>query len=127
VTDDSLAALKASLVEASKKVRHPRLPLSFFVSSKYHDTDDDAETPLAGVPAAEVEVAHMRRGSVMLAAELIIDQCIQDLQLIRFGDHGLPDPDMAEASFVYEEFPIRHRRRCWSSQPLHQTGPRAHA
>ena len=99
------------MVEASKKVRHPRLALHCFVSSRYRDTrDSDAEGSLVDVPDTEVEAAHMRRGSVMLAAELIIDQCIQDLQLICFGDAGLPDPDMAESSFVYEEFPIRHRR-----------------
>lgn len=111
MTDDARADLIASMVEASGRVRHPSLPLDHFLHVDYYDLiDDDQDDPLANIPAAEIETAHARRGSVMLAAEQIVDKCIDDLQQIDFDDDGMPEPDMAEDSFVYEAFPRRHRR-----------------
>lgn len=108
--DDSTARLRESMVAASGRVRHPSLSLDFFVSSAYIDVlDANDEGELAGIPDAEIEAARIRRGSVMFAAEQIIDRCIEDLQEIEFDDNGFPDPDRAEESFVYEEFPRRHR------------------
>ncbi|MGB3444694.1 MAG: hypothetical protein WBA97_38650 [Actinophytocola sp.] len=109
--DDSIAALRSLMVAASEKVRHPGLSLAFFVSSEYLDIlDANDGGSFDGIPQAELEAARIRRGSVMLAADQVVDQCIVDLQLIQFGEDGLPDPDLAEDSFVYEEFPRRHRR-----------------
>lgn len=45
-----------------------------------------------------------------MAADQIIDECIDDLQKIDFDDDGMPNPDRAEYSFVYRAFPRRHRR-----------------
>lgn len=99
------------MVAASAKVRHPSLSLDYFVSSQYLDVlDQNEEGSFDGIPDVELEAARTRRGSVIFAADQVIDQCISDLQEIRFDDHGLPDLDRAEESFVYEEFPRRHRR-----------------
>jgi hypothetical protein len=110
VADDPRAELIASMVELSNRVRHPNLSLDHFVSDSFEFEDDDQEKRLAGLPAAEIELAKARRGSVALAADQIIDRCIEDLQEIPFDDEGMPDPELAEESFVYEVFPQRHRR-----------------
>lgn len=39
----------------------------------------------------------------------VVDRCIDDLQLIEFGDDQQPDADEAADSFVYAWFPERHR------------------
>ena len=72
---DDLMALRSSMVAASKKVRHPGLSLDYFVSSKYLDVlDQNEEGSFDGIPEAELEAARIRRGSVMLAADQVIDQ-----------------------------------------------------
>jgi hypothetical protein len=92
-------------------VRHPALSLDYFVSTRCLDVlGDDEAISMAGVPDAEVEAARIRRGSVMAGAEQVIDQCIDDLQQVTFDDKGFPAGERAEDSFVYEEFPHRHRQ-----------------
>lgn len=108
--DDSLVALRSALLAASDKVRHPALSLDYFVSSDYLDLlGENEDESLHGVPEGEVQAAKIRRGSVMAAAEQVIDQCIEDLKQVTFGHDGFPVSDRAEESFVYEEFPRRHR------------------
>jgi hypothetical protein len=52
----------------------------------------------------------LRRAALVVAAVEIVDRCIDDLQLIEFGDDQRPDAEDAEDSFVYEWFPGRHRK-----------------
>lgn len=109
--DESLVVLRDALLAASDKVRHPALSLDYFVSARCPDVlSDDEAISLAGVPDVEVKAARIRRGSVMVAAEQVIDQCIDDLQQVTFDDKGFPAGERAEGSFVYREFPGRHRR-----------------
>jgi len=106
--EDSRSDLIASMVAASTRARHPGLALDRFLSLDAYDLVEDPDD-LSDVPAAEIEVAHARRGAVIMAAEQIIDQCVDDLQEIDFDDEGMPDQDRAEDSFVYDAFPVRHR------------------
>lgn len=110
--DDSTEALRSSMKTASEQVRHPSLSLDFFVSSNYLDVlNENQDGSLDGIPDTELEAAQIRRGSVMLAARQVIDQCILDLLELHFSDEGTPDAaGRAEESFVYEEFPRRHRQ-----------------
>ena len=61
------------------------------------------------LPPAALEEARQRRAALVVAATGIIDRGIDDLRELDFGDDGLPDPDQAEESFVFERFPARHR------------------
>jgi hypothetical protein len=61
------------------------------------------------VPAGEREPAGLRRAALLVAAVDVVDRCIDDLQLIEFGDDQQPDADEADDLFVYEWFPGRHR------------------
>lgn len=106
--DDAQAELIAAMIDASDKVKHSALPLDLFLSLDAYDVLDDADD-LSKVSDAELQLAHARRGAVMSAAEQIIDECIDDLQELDFDDDGMPEPDRAEESFVYAEFPERHR------------------
>jgi hypothetical protein len=106
--EDARAELIAAMVAASSKVRHLGLPLDRFLSLDAYELLDDVDD-LTSVPADEIEMAHARRGAVIMAAEQVIDQCIDDLQEIDFDDDGMPDRDRAEESFVYTAFPKRHR------------------
>jgi hypothetical protein len=102
--------LRDALLAASDKVRHPALSLDYFVSVRCLDVVGDGDDrTLTGVPDVEVQAARIRRGSVIVAAEQVIDQCITDLQQVTFDDEGFPTGERAEESFVYEEFPHRHR------------------
>lgn len=109
MTEDS-AELIVEMVEASGRVRHPGLPIDRFLSIDAYDLLEEDLDDLSKVPAAEIEVAHARRGAVIMAADQIIDECIDDLQEIDFDDEGMPNQDRAEYSFVYRAFPRRHRR-----------------
>jgi hypothetical protein len=53
------------------------------------------------VPAGEREVAVLRRAALIVATVDVVDRCIDDLQLIEFGDDQQPDADAAADSFVY--------------------------
>lgn len=113
VEDDPTAELKAAMIEASKRVRHPQLPLRDFVADSGdhlvdgYERDDDDES---AIPELEREDAHGRRGALLVAADMIIDRCISDLQELDFGEDGIPDSSQAEDSFVFQNFPSRHRR-----------------
>lgn len=109
MTGDPRAELIASMVEASSRVRHGSLPLDRFLSLDAYDLLENPDD-LTTVPAAEIEAAHARRGAVIMAADEIIDQCIDDLQEIDFDDDGKPDRVRFEDSFVNCAFPKRHRR-----------------
>jgi len=107
--------IRSRLVAAAGKVLHPALVLGNFtaeVAAVFSDEDDDElADPDAddSIPEEEREPARLRRAALLVAALDIVDWCIDDLQGSAFGLNGLPDPENAEESFVYEWFPERHR------------------
>ena len=109
VPSDGLAdSVRSGLVAAAGKARHPDLVLWRFVADMdvLPDADEISEDD---VPVHERQPAGLRRAALLVAAVEVVDRCIDDLQLIRFGDDQRPDADEAEDSFVYEWFPERHR------------------
>lgn len=107
-SDGVADSVRSRLFAAAGKARHPDLVLWRFVADMdaLPDGDDISEDD---VPAGEREPAELRRAALLVAALDVVDRCIDDLQLIEFGDDQLPDADEAEDSFVYEWFPERHR------------------
>ena len=107
--------IRSRLVAAAGKVRHPALVLSSFTTGLAAVSRDEDDDELAdadaddSVPEEEREQARLRRAALLVAAFDIVDWCIDDLRASAFGMNGLPDPEDAEESFVYEWFPERHR------------------
>ncbi len=107
--------IRSRLVAAAGKVRHPALVLSSFTTGLAEVSRDEDDDELAdadaddSVPKEEREQARLRRAALLVAALDIVDWCIDDLRASAFGMNGLPDPEDAEESFVYEWFPERHR------------------
>jgi hypothetical protein len=101
-------SVRSRLLAEAGKARHPDLVLWRFVADMDVLPDDD-EISEDDVPAGEREPAELRRAALLAAAVDVIDRCIDDLQLIEFGDDQQPDADEAADSFVYEWFPGRHR------------------
>ena len=107
--------IRSRLVAAAGKVRHPALVLSSFTTGLAEVSRDEDDDELAdadaddSVPKEEREQARLRRAALLVAALDIVDWCIDDLRASAFGMTGLPDPEDAEESFVYEWFPERHR------------------
>ncbi|MBE1467359.1 hypothetical protein [Kibdelosporangium phytohabitans] len=112
---DDERQFRQGLINDSCRVRIPSLPLRVFTLYAGDDddenvTDDEYHDYLpADIPADERDAAHARRGAMMAAANQVVERCITDLQDVEFDDDGLPDSDLADGSFVYEEFPPRHR------------------
>jgi hypothetical protein len=110
-------AIRARLAAAADSVRHPALGLGRFtagldeLAGEDEDEDGCADDPDAEehVAEAEREPARLRRAALLVAALEVVDECIDDLQVIVFGEDGLPDPDDVEESFAYRWFPRRHR------------------
>lgn len=105
-----VAAMSRELATASRRVRHPELPLHVFVAELPSDDDlldEDGSEWI--VPEHDRQPAHARRGALLVAAEEIIDMCIDDLQYLDFEPDGSPDARQADESFVYRRFPTRHR------------------
>jgi hypothetical protein len=101
--------IRSRLAEVADRVRHPGLPLvSFAADLPEVDDDEDRELTDDDLPQEEREAARLRRAALIFAATQVIDRCIDDLQMINFGD-GDVLADEAEDSFVYEWFPPRHR------------------
>jgi len=110
---DGDSPLRSVLAAAAHRVRHPAAPLAHFVADadqlpEDFDGDGDGCEDL-DLPPAALEEARQRRAALVVAATGIIDRSIDDLRELDFGDDGLPDPDQAEESFVFERFPARHR------------------
>jgi hypothetical protein len=101
-------SVRSGLRAAAGRARHPDLVLWRFVADT-HVLPDEDEISEDDVPAGERESAELRRAALLVAAVDVVDRCIDDLQLIEFGDDQLPDADEAADSFVYEWFPRRHR------------------
>lgn len=113
---DDEREFREELITESRRVRIPSLPLRVFTMFVGEDDDDENVTDdeyhdylPPDIPADERDAAHARRGAIMMAANQVVERCLTDLQDIEFDDDGLPDPDLADGSFVYEEFPRRHR------------------
>ena len=107
-SDAVAASVRSRLRAGAGKARHPDLVLWRFVADM-DDLPDRDEISEDDVPAGEREPAELRRGALLVAAVDVVDRCIDDLQLIEFGDDQRPDADEAADSFVYEWFPGRHR------------------
>jgi len=110
---DGDSPLRSVLAAAAHRVRHPAAPLAHFVADSDQLPEDfggdgDGCEDL-DLPPAALEEARQRRAALVVAATGIIDRSIDDLRELDFGDDGLPDPDQAEESFVFERFPARHR------------------
>jgi len=112
-------AVRAALARVAHRVRHPDLPLVAFAAEipdvpdlaallDSDDEDEEIEITDADLSAEEREAARLRRAALMVAAIQVVDQCIDDLQVIDFGDPALLADEAAD-SFVYEWFPPRHR------------------
>lgn len=101
-------SVRSRLLAAAGKARHPDLVLWRFVADMDVLPDGD-EISEDDVPAHEREPAELRRAALLVAAVDVVDRCIDDLQLIEFGDDQRPDAEVAADSFVYEWFPERHR------------------
>jgi hypothetical protein len=107
----SLDELRAVLAQVVEDIRHPALILSCFTPSSVDEDavlDDDDIAP--DVPPEEVDDARLRRAALAVAAVSVVERCLDDLAELSFDDDGMPDPEEAEDSFVYEHFPPRHRR-----------------
>jgi hypothetical protein len=61
---------------------------------------DQDEISEDDVPGSEREAAKLRRAAFVVAAVDVVDRCVDDLQMIGFGDDQQPEPDEAEDSFV---------------------------
>jgi hypothetical protein len=96
------------LLASAGRARHPELGPWRFVADIGVLPEQD-EISEDDVPDGEREAAELRRAALVVAAVDVVDRCVDDLQLIGFGDDGQPEPDEAEDSFVYEWFPGRHR------------------
>lgn len=108
---DEVSLLRPVLAATAHRARHPAAPLAHFAADPVElledfDGEDEADLDL---PPAALEEARRRQAALLVAATGIIDRCIDDLRELEFGDDGLPDPDQAEESFVFERFPARHR------------------
>lgn len=101
-------SVRSRLRAAAGKARHPDLALWRFVADMDVLPDGD-EISEDGVPAGEREPAELRRAALLVAAADVVDRCIDDLQLIEFGDDHRPDADETADSFICEWFPGRHR------------------
>lgn len=105
---ESNSAIRATLAVVANRVRHPALRLVNFVSAD-SDLDDDVEED-TDIPDVEREPAGLRRAALLVAANEIIEQCVNDLRTVEFDEKGkVADPDDADDSFVYETFPHRFR------------------
>jgi hypothetical protein len=113
VDPDDTTELRSRLATVADRVRHPNLLLARFLSREAVYNDDsliDIDDDESQIPAAELEPARLRRAALLVAAEEIIDRCIDDLQLVEFDEDGRPaDLDEAEDTFVFEAFPARYR------------------
>ena len=107
-SDDVADSVRSGLCAAAGKARHPDLVLWHFAADMDVLPDDD-DISEDDVPAGEREPAERRRAVLLVAAVDVVDRCIDDLQLIEFGDDQRPDADGAADSFAYEWFPGRHR------------------
>jgi hypothetical protein len=123
MADDELPdadAIRAALARVANRVRHPDLPLVAFAAdlpdlpdllsslSDGEEEDEEVEITEDDLSPEEREEAALRRAALLVAANQVIDQCIDDLQVIDFGDPDLIADEAAD-SFVYEWFPPRHR------------------
>ncbi|ONI91731.1 hypothetical protein ALI22I_07640 [Saccharothrix sp. ALI-22-I] len=113
-TDNDQDSLLSEITLVAGRVRHPDLWIGAFVAPAWYgdaEIDDSADEKdvEAALPADERERARRRRGTLLVAANRIIDDCISDLTHLGFDDTGLPDADDAEDSVVYRFFPPRHR------------------
>lgn len=100
---------RTRLAAAKGKARHPGLALGNFVADLNVLPDLD-EVSDEDVPHAERENAELRRAAMIVAANRVVDWCIDDIELVMFDDKGQADEETAEDSFVYDVFPDRHRR-----------------
>jgi hypothetical protein len=107
----SVEELRAVLAQAVEDIRHPALSLSCFTPYSVDEDavlDDDDIAP--AVSPEEVCAARLRRATLAVAAVSVVERCLDDLAGLSFDDDGMPDPEEAGDSFVYEYFPPRHRR-----------------
>lgn len=95
--------VRTALTRAASRVRHADLVLRKFVADPGRELVIDGRV----VPDA-VEPARLRRGAVLVAANEIIERCLDDVGEIAFDHGGLPVAD-AMGSFVHEWFPEQHR------------------
>jgi hypothetical protein len=113
VDPDDMTELRSRLAAVADRVRHPNLLLAHFLSREAVYNDDsliDIDDDESQIPAAELEPARLRRAALLVAAEEIIDRCIDDLQVVEFDEDGrLVDLEEAEDTFVFDAFPSRHR------------------
>lgn len=103
--------LRAVLAQAGENIRHPALNLSCF--TRYSGDEDpalDGDDIVPEVPPEEIYGARLRRAALAVAAVSIVERCLDDLAGLQFDDNGMPDPEEAEDSFIYEYFPPRHRQ-----------------
>lgn len=100
--------VQVRLATMKEKARHPSLELWKFVGDP-EVLPDVEENPDEAIPKEERGNAGLRRASLIIAATVIIDWCIDDIESIVFDDDNHPDEESAEDSFVYAFFPERHR------------------
>jgi hypothetical protein len=94
--------LLATLDRLAGRARHPALELDHFTD----DLDDDPD--LLG--ADDRQRATRRRACLMFAADLVVEQVLEDLTQIEWdADTGRPAPGTVEGSLVWTWFPPRFR------------------
>jgi hypothetical protein len=104
---------RSRLAAVAGRVRHPNLLLAHFLSRELVFSDDsliDIGEDESQIPPAEREPARLRRAALIVAANEIVDRCIDDIQFTEFDEDGrLVDHGEADHTFVFEAFPSRFR------------------
>jgi hypothetical protein len=101
--------LRRELDSVADRARHPSLEFGRFTTDAHLNRTDDELT----VPKREQGAARLRRASLILAANAIFDECLDDYREIDDFDIGGDDPfpvREADETFVYRFFPPRFRR-----------------
>jgi len=99
--------LRQELERVADRARHPSLELGRFTTDAHFDGTDDELT----VPKREQRAARLRRAALILAANAIFEECLEDYCELDDldGDDAFPLRG-ADDTFVYRFFPPRFRR-----------------
>jgi hypothetical protein len=94
-----------SFARLCNHVRHPVLEIALFASAAPEVVDEFGEA-FVELALSELPHARLRRGALMVAANLVFDEVLDDLVIMSGGDPHSRDP---EERFVEQYLPSRYR------------------